>query len=116
MKSILLILLFSSLSAFGQTYQDDCLDSLDIPAAITPNEDRINEYLFINFPCPPEKFEYAIYNRWGSLIYITEDFKFQWDGSKEDGDDVQEGTYFYVLKYTFNGGDFSKTGSLTIMR
>lgn len=116
MKSpLILFLFFISLNGHSQNYPDDCLDSLKIPGVYTSDGDGVDEGFFIDFTCPPEKFEFTIYNKWGSLIYQTEDYQFIWKGEKEDGDNVTEGQYIYVLKYTFNGADFSKTGSVNVL-
>ncbi|MEZ4922235.1 MAG: gliding motility-associated C-terminal domain-containing protein [Crocinitomicaceae bacterium] len=116
MKIFVVAFLLISVSCYSQNYPDDCLDSLVIPTSYSPDGDGIDDGIRIDFPCPPEKFEYAVYNRWGSLIFKTDDQQFYWPGIDEDGDPVQEGVYFWVLKYTFNGSDVSKTGSLNVLK
>ena len=114
MKTFLVFICFIAVNGYAQDYRDNCLDSLNIPSLYTIKEDNTIDLFRIEFACPPEEFEYAIYNRWGSLIYKTDDAKFIWSGENEDGDPVQEGDYFWVLKYTFNGSNVSKTGSLKV--
>jgi gliding motility-associated-like protein len=116
MKSILILSLLMTSIAWGQDYQDDCLDSLQIPADLSPNGDGVNDSFSINFACPPEEFEFTFYNRWGSEIYKSRDYQFHWTGLNNDKDPVHAGVLIYVLKYTFNGTEVKKTGSLTLLR
>lgn len=69
----------------------------EIPNIITPNGDGFNDYFELNFegfgPC----IGLNIYNRWGLLIYENASYKDNWDGKDKNGDDVSDGTYFYIL-------------------
>jgi gliding motility-associated-like protein len=60
---------------------------------ITPNDDDINdklEFQYLEFY--PEN-EIYIFNRWGNLVYSAESYDNSWSG-----DELNEGTYFYILK------------------
>ncbi len=65
----------------------------------SPNGDQCNQYFEItNLPedACNNQFEYVrIYNRWGRLLYESNERNFKWDG---DGQGA--GTYYYLLKYT----------------
>jgi gliding motility-associated-like protein len=85
----------------------------------TPNEDGSND--FFNIKCaeyyPHNKLE--IYNRYGSLVYNTSNYKNTWKGVANvdgtfDGTVLPSGTYYYI----FDIGDSKgvKTGWLYIMR
>lgn len=70
---------------------------LYIPNAFSPGEDNINNFF------RPEgimhglrSFRMEIYNRWGELLFISEDINDPWDGSYM-GKLVQEGNYMYVI-------------------
>ena len=57
------------------------------------------------------KFECFILNRWGNVIYTYTDPAGSWDGKTQDGVIVEEGTYFYKINATFDGGiDVQKHG------
>jgi hypothetical protein len=57
------------------------------------------------------KFECFILNRWGSVIYSYNDPAGSWDGKTQAGVLVEEGTYFYKINATFDGGiDVQKHG------
>ena len=51
------------------------------------------------------QFECSILNRWGNTIYNYSDPSGKWDGRTNGGDLVAEGTYFYIIKATFEGGE-----------
>ena len=57
------------------------------------------------------EFECVILNRWGNTIYTYTDPAGGWDGKTQDGKLVEEGTYFYKIQATFDGGiDIEKHG------
>jgi gliding motility-associated-like protein len=68
---------------------------LYIPNAFTPNGDGLNDYFSIS-SIGAVKFEFLIFNRWGELIYETEDENFQWDG-KYKGERVPLGVYVFQV-------------------
>jgi hypothetical protein len=39
-----------------------------------------------------------IFNRWGNLVFATQDPAILWNGKNAEGKDVAEGTYLYVCK------------------
>ena len=69
-----------------------------IPNAFTPDGDGINDTFtgtgtFIN------QFEMSIFDRWGNLIYKTDDINKPWDGKVNHGNETaQRDAYVYVMK------------------
>ena len=65
----------------------------------SPDGDRCNQYFEIyNLPADGcyNRFEYVrVYNRWGKLLFESNDRHFKWDGGGHSA-----GTYYYLLKYT----------------
>ncbi len=47
----------------------------------------------------------VVYNRWGDLVYEIEDYQNDWGGLNKKGDQLIDGTYFYVLRVTMPSGD-----------
>ncbi|MBP8993856.1 MAG: gliding motility-associated C-terminal domain-containing protein [Bacteroidales bacterium] len=75
---------------------DDC-SYYELPNVFTPNNDGINDFFR---PIEPyyfvEKIDIKIYNRWGQLMYETEDPDINWDGRNfQSGKLVNDGVYFY---------------------
>jgi gliding motility-associated-like protein len=73
--------------------------SLDIPNAFTPNNDGINEGFIPKATCKPEEYDLSVYNRWGQLIFRTQDVGETWniDSSRQATGNV----YFYSIRYRF---------------
>lgn len=62
-----------------------------------------NNTFFVQYSGLAE-FECTILNRWGNTIYQYTDPAASWNGLTQNGDKVEEGTYFYVIKALFDGG------------
>lgn len=59
---------------------------------VTPNNDGINDVLFFNYLDFYPNAQIQILNRWGQLIFESEDYQNDWNGAL-----FTEGTYFYKL-------------------
>lgn len=69
-----------------------------IPNTFTPDGNEFNHDFNAKFALEVSEWELKIYNRWGELLYVSNDPEIGWDGSYE-GKLVQEGTYAYILRY-----------------
>jgi flagellar hook assembly protein FlgD len=58
------------------------------------------------------------FNRWGFLVYSQENSARSWGGVDSNGNPLPEGVYTYNLVYraTFNDKQYSKQGTVTIIR
>jgi|GEM_PF-538004 len=79
---------------------------------ITPNGDNINDLWIVKDVGYFSPVEVSIYNRYGDLLYTSNDYKNDWDG-KRDGDNLPEGAYYYIVRT--KQGDVYK-GTLNIIR
>jgi flagellar hook assembly protein FlgD len=62
-------------------------------------------------------FECIIVNRWGNTIRTFDYPAFQWDGTDENGDKLEEGVYFYIAHTVTNAGDeIQKQGLVHLVR
>lgn len=93
---------------------------LDITNAFTPNGDGANDFWIIDddedgsdmFLYPDA--ELTIMNRWGEVIYYTNDVANEpWDGNFK-GRELPIDSYYYMLN--LNNGDPVITGNITIIR
>ncbi len=90
------------------------LSSSQIANAFTPNGDGINDIYHPN-PGAIASFEMYIYNRWGRLVYSTENSR-GWDGRTPDGQ-APEGVYVYQLELIDrNGQRVERAGTLALLR
>lgn len=77
-----------------------CLDACtyyELPNVFTPNGDGHNDYFR---PGPyhfVEKVDMKIFNRWGLLVYETQDPDINWDGRHfKNNKTVSDGVYYYI--------------------
>lgn len=93
----------------------DC--SVEIPNIITVNGDGMNDVWWIDIALPGY-FEATVYNRWGRIVYESNDHLQFWDGvNQSTGEPCSEGVYFYIVKLrNLEGRDFELTGPLTLVR
>ncbi len=74
-----------------------CEALLKIPNVFTPDGNFLNDTYHIDELCNFDQFKFRIYNRWGKIIYESDDPDFHWDGTTESGSEASEGVYYYVL-------------------
>lgn len=117
----------------NMTVNDDCLvlpcQAINIYNAVSPNNDSVNNIFLIenieNKLCYPTN-NVEIYNRWGVLVYETQDydnalkaFKGISEGRTTINKSVElpTGSYFYKIDYTtIEGTSLTKTGYLYLVR
>jgi gliding motility-associated-like protein len=78
-----------------------CMDNCPyylLPNAFTPNGDGDNEmFKPINLRFIA-KVDFKVFNRWGQLVFETDNPLLNWDGKNTKGDVLADGTYFYTCK------------------
>ncbi len=68
------------------------------PNVFTPNDDGMNESWQPKLCLDDnEQANIIIYNRWGQKVYEAVNKDAFWDGRTTSGNDVSEGTYYYVI-------------------
>ena len=78
----------------------------------TPNNDGINDVFEPGKRKGITKMSTSIYNRWGKLVYKSDDLQIGWDGKNN-----ADGVYYWIINYTDMAEKTSNiNGSLTLMR
>ncbi|NEN23702.1 T9SS type B sorting domain-containing protein [Cryomorpha ignava] len=77
---------------------DDCPCDMYIPNAMTPDGDGLNDLLVVVPSCPISNFNMQIFDRWGKIVFESEDLETRWNGGL-DGYFVEPGIYFYRITY-----------------
>jgi gliding motility-associated-like protein len=95
-------------------------DSLHIPNVFTPNSDGINDFFFIHNPNLND-YHLVIYNRWGQMIFESNNLNESWNGKVfNTGPDCEAGTYFFKLSgKRKNGNEIHeryRKGIVTLLR
>lgn len=100
--------------------KEDCTCNPFIPNGFTPNEDGRNDGFQVYANCEMQEFRMEIYDRWGSLLYVTDNPLDSWDGTSR-GKEASPGVYVYRIQYTAtdqngNATTSVKHGSVTLVR
>ncbi|MDG1518019.1 MAG: gliding motility-associated C-terminal domain-containing protein [Flavobacteriales bacterium] len=101
--------------------------TLTMPNIFTPNGDEVND-IFHPLETPLETLDYlmshiveisfAVYNRWGTVIYTSNNVLPHWDGLiQNSGVESSQGTYYWILKYAdVSGGNYKENGFVELVR
>jgi gliding motility-associated-like protein len=94
---------------------------LYVPNAFTPGADNLNDVFQIFLP--PSGVDYStfsllIYDRWGELIYKTNNVNDSWNGSKNNsGETLKQETYVYKIYFEDERKkSYEKIGHVTLLR
>jgi gliding motility-associated-like protein len=95
----------------------NCACDFEVPNVFTPNSDGVNDYFYPIVKCQLLFYKMSIYNRWGDLIYNTNQPLVQWDGIMNNGKKASEGSYSFIIEYRDNlsGQDYIEKGSFMLM-
>lgn len=86
-----------------------------VPNAFTPNEDGENDFMYVRGRNITELY-FAIYDRWGELVFETKDQSVGWDGYYK-GMKVDPAVFDYYLKYRCDGNkEHFMKGNITLIR
>jgi len=86
-----------------------------VPNAFTPNDDGLNSKFQIVYGSI-KTFKLIIYNRWGEVIFTTNDIDDNWDGTFK-GTPSPDGVYIYMLRYSgANNIIKNLAGNITLLR
>lgn len=101
----------------------DCIPTIYAPTAFSPNSSLPENQSFRLYPTYVGDFQIFIYNRWGELLYYSDDLDYMinegWNGMK-NGKILPLGTYAYVIKFRSisepDRGVIEQPGGITLIR
>ena len=100
----------------------ECEPSIYIPNAFSPNGDGKNDYLqaYIDSELDLEDFQFHLYNKWGGLMFSTDQPDFNWDGNYQQAP-LNNGFFTWILQYAVDDIElgiqyYQQTGNLSIIR
>jgi gliding motility-associated-like protein len=89
---------------------------LYVPSAFTPNGDGLNDV----FECKgvfAKEFEIKIFDRWGNMVFASDDITKGWNGGINGSETVQQDVYVYSVKITdINSKKHDYKGIVTLVR
>ena len=109
---------------FEFTIEDNCdlQEVILVPLSFAPNGNGNNEFFKVLTPenITVEVLEYAIYNRWGNLIYSAFNFSSSnssnyWNGSYQNGE-AHSGQFLYHIVYENNNEQAELSGISYLLR
>lgn len=112
----LLCMFFSSLTFFAQSEEIALRDtsSIIVPSEFSPNDDGVNDVLYVKAN-NVSNYWFKVFNRWGELIYETQDAKAGWNGKNPKGKPYPKAIYMYLLSYDDNfKNPKHKTGNIRL--
>jgi gliding motility-associated-like protein len=89
------------ISATAEINVIDCTVDFTLPNIFTPNGDGINDTFSPEFTSPSivSDFQMYIYDRWGRLVFVTDNLLTPWSGCNKNGKPYAEGVYYCVLSF-----------------
>lgn len=108
------------LTQYIEVTKENCTCTPYIPNGFTPNADGRNDEFQVYANCEIQEFRMEIYDRWGSLLFASDNPSNGWDGIT-NGREASSGVYVYLIEYTSadqNGNAITsvKSGSVTLIR
>ena len=103
-------------------YYKEIISTVDFlfwpPTAFSPNGDNINdEFKPLLKGIIEDSYHMSIYNRWGKLVFETRDTDEGWNGSLDDGSEVAQDSYTFMLSFnTHENVIQKKTGTFVLLR
>ena len=104
-------------SKFDSVIYYDCITPIWFPTSFTPNGDGLND-TFRPVGKGVKKFSMQIFDRWGGMIYETQQMETGWDG-RFKGEFCPDGTYIYLSNYEMeepDGSTHKVKGTLILLR
>lgn len=95
---------------------DECpLTTLFVPNAFSPNNDGQNDVLYVRLNESFDRMSFRIYNRWGELVFETDNTEEGWDG-RYDGKIQSGGVFAYYLEVQCADEIKQRKGNITVIR
>lgn len=108
-----------STTATIQVTYGDCGDcNLSMPNAFSPNGDGQNDTFGVITDCQFNTYSFRVFNRWGEVVYATDDPRASWDGIYM-GQKSKPDTYTYQVNYRLVIDPTTlqtRSGSVVLMR
>lgn len=91
---------------------------IQIPNAITPNADEVNDVFIPQSNCAFPEYELRIFNRWGKEVFSSRNPEESWpDKNPAENQAITGDVYFFSLSWRFEGEQLQKrNGTVSVLR
>lgn len=90
---------------------------LDLPTGFSPNGDGINdEFHIVRWLNIQKLKEFAVYNRWGELVFRTSDLNEGWDGTFRNREQPMSTYVWVAVALTKDNEEIIRKGNVTLVR
>lgn len=93
----------------------DCWRNYSMPNAFSPNGDGLNDVFRIVTTGDENVPGFAIFDRWGEMVFHSTKLTEPWDGTS-NGKDQENGVYYYLLTAECEGVYETLYGTVTLLR
>ncbi len=100
---------------FDEFYQPAIPPVYQLPNAFTPDGDGLNDVFKVVYLGLIEVETFMVFNRWGQLVYESNDIDQGWDGTHNDKPAISD-VYVYLIKLKTPGETIELKGDVTLIR
>ena len=96
-----------------------CCEEVFLPNAFSPNGDGVNDVFRAVTSAGIQLIHFSIYNRWGQLVWKTNDYTKGWDGNFNGESSTNNSTtYYYMFNYKCltDGNSYMKKGDVMVIK
>ena len=90
--------------------------SVHLPSAFTPNGDGINDIAYVRGWGIKELIECTIYNRWGNLVFHTNDLQMGWDGTYKGVLQPADSYLYFIKAISYENEELVTQGTITLLK
>lgn len=89
-----------------------------VPNVFSPNNDGLNDILYVNMVAIRQLYFFRVYNRYGKMVFETSNMTTGWNGRLNGvGDILPSDTYVWTVKgIGLSGGEVNAQGTTTLLR
>ncbi|WP_085516664.1 PKD domain-containing protein [Marivirga sericea] len=102
------------------TVLEDCQPKVFAPNAVRPASSIAQNRFFRVFANEyVGEFQIIIFNRWGTIVYQSNDKDFEWDATDLNGVEVPQGLYAYIINFKSteeDGRTYEQRGGVNVVR
>ncbi|HTF03303.1 MAG TPA: gliding motility-associated C-terminal domain-containing protein, partial [Bacteroidia bacterium] len=71
---------------------------LIVPEGYSPNGDGVNDNFEISGLLEYNAVSLEVFNRWGNVVFVSADYRNNWNGTGRNGETLPDDIYYYILR------------------